>query len=120
MKEDNIQELLKPRIIVENNYPRSPFKHHEIINEPTDEQIQWAKEFTLNFRFLNWWEYRDVKDMPEYLQRNTKDNIIFKAVKHNVDATHGLGFVTSEGKIKSYCNYLPTTETEYLNQNQKP
>lgn len=63
-----VEELMKPRIIVENNYPRSPFKHHEIIECPSEQQIQWAKEFTLNFRFLNWWEYRKPEDMPEYLK----------------------------------------------------
>lgn len=113
------EELLKPRIIVENNYPRSPFKHHEIICEPSLEQIEWAKEFTINFRFLNWWEGRDVKDMPEYLLTN-KDWSAKTCVK--VEAFYGSDkeFVelvkrdSVEGT--QYCTewFEPATEQEYL------
>ena len=134
MNKDNIQELLKPRYKVIADYPEME-RHNIRIGDviTRSESPMYADKtqdgtpvvaidheiFPAVFRRLEWWEDMDVKDMPEYLQRNTKDKIIFKAVKHNVDATHGLGFVTSEGKIKSYCNYLPTTETEYLNQNNQ-
>ncbi len=119
MNKDNIQELLKPRYLVSTPwYPSNNYQSGDIVTP--DKFTGWHPKYSPVIFRLEWWEDRDVKDMPEYLQRNTKDKIIFKAVKHNVDATHGLGFVTSEGKIKSYCNYLPATETEYLNQTNQP
>lgn len=112
-----VEQLLKPRIIVENNYPRSPYKHHEIICDPSDEQIEWAKEFTLNLRFLEWWEKRKEEDMPEYLNINGK---IFKPFDLDKYYTPGRGYIFENKVAFNEGNYiqlkwcLPATEQEYL------
>lgn len=114
---ERVQDLLKPRIIVENNYPRSPFKHHEIICDPSNEQIEWAKEFTQNFRFLSWHEEREVSDMPEYV-KSIEGGYVYKIIWWDMERMFGIvddkGGCSLKGWNDGY-GYLPATYTEYNN-----
>lgn len=105
------EQLLQQRILVQNNYPRSPYKHYEIITDPTIEEFNWAKQFTVNFRMLDWFEFRSVEEMPSYLK------------KPNGEIIHAKDWVKHDDWLWSYhngtescwlLNALPATEKEII------
>lgn len=82
-----MNELLKPRILVMDKYPNSPFKIGDVL-EPFHNPDGWWKEQTAPggflqtmkmvhksdidecpkiFRTLNWHEHRQPEEMPEYV-----------------------------------------------------
>lgn len=73
------KDLLTPRYIVTHPYPNSPFEVGDIITEDTDTNY-WLNQsnqlhypvsfdkFPNIFRALSWWEFREMGDMPDYVQ----------------------------------------------------
>lgn len=128
-KEDSnslsVEQLLMPRYMVIADYPGSKYPVGFII--VLDGSALWVKEhkefhdkYPHLFRAMLWYEGRKVEDMPEYLVRkHAKDKTVFKAEKHFVSAAHGDGFLTTDYTAKSYCNYLPATEAEYISHINK-
>lgn len=108
-------QLLQPRIIVQNNYPRSPYKHYEIIENPSIEQMDWAKVFTLNLRVLHWYEHRELEEMPLY----AKQVYTGQVAKVNWVKKSGYYFAMGiEYPWNSELYVLPATEQEYNEYNQ--
>lgn len=73
-EEQKIAELLKPRYKVIADYPGSPFKVNDVLNERNGEDkfynwIHMMESYPHLFRKISWWEDREEKDMPEYLSR---------------------------------------------------
>lgn len=118
---EKISKLLAPRIKIENNYPNSPFKHYEIIENPSAEQILWAKEFTVNFRFLQWHEERTIEEMPEYVKTR---HGVYKVSRWSFDAGEWVCFFDEE--VEGYKDWtpqqlfaLPCTEQDFINYQSK-
>jgi len=64
------------------------------------------------FKELQWWEERDVKDMPVYLKSKTSHSV-YRAVKYNgldVDVAHQIFSINLTDLLpatqKEYCNYI--------------
>ncbi len=90
------EELLQPRVIVcgapdakdgDSPYPQSPFKVGDILIKENESKyastVSFAKckTWTINrfphiFRRLEWWEKRELSDMPKYVM--AKDGIVWK------------------------------------------
>lgn len=120
------EELLTPRFKVIANYPNSPFKIGDIliqkINKPNTFLVEgrtyndrYPDNYPAIFREMNWWEERDINDMPEYVKKAYKDTFykIEKWHSHNtmcriVDKPYS-GYVQS---------FIPATEEEYNAQNK--
>lgn len=122
------EQLLIPRYKVIAYYPNSKFPIGTILTLDKYSSGKWWHEYTDDepihledgdnrfpaiFKPLEWWERRSIEDLPEYLMRNTADKKVVKAELHNCDATHGLGFLDTDGRTKSYCNYTPATLEDY-------
>ena len=114
-----IDDLLKPRIKVENPYPNSPFTIGEIICEPSWQQTEWAKECPNIFRFLKWWEERLESEMPEYVKEEGGN--IYKVVYYErsemrwMECRNKNSISTWAVNSKVMCFFEPSTEAEYLN-----
>ena len=152
MNKDNIQELLKPRYKVIADYPYCPYEIGELVEFSTSgtsflctrtkEYDDFREDIVDNnnyfaikaldkyphlFRRLEWWEDRDVKDMPEYLKSNINDknwygNVVFEKVDMFYGDNNEYVALVDRDEMMQYCTswYLPATETEYLNQTNQP
>lgn len=127
MNKDNIQELLKPRYLVSTPwYPSNNYQSGDIVTP--DKFTGWHPKYSpVIFRRLEWWEDRDVKDMPEYLKSNINDknwygNVVFEKVDMFYGDNNEYVALVDRDEMMQYCTswYLPTTETEYLNQTNQP
>lgn len=76
-----VENLLKPRWKVIANYPNSPYKIGQILNNdwheydlPANELFSIATiyfeahQYPAIFKKLEWWEERDIEEMPEYVK----------------------------------------------------
>jgi len=90
----SVEELLKPRYKVIADYPWSIYAGNGILNSDGEsfhittikyfdefgelvKSANWVDEKTVMlypalFRKLNWWEDRDIKDLPAYVKRGDK------------------------------------------------
>ena len=117
-----VEELLKPRFKVKNDYPNSPFKINEIILGENHPDIDFT-EYEYLFEPLQWWEFRDAKDMPKFIKElpfmNNKKIRYFEVTEYFMDDPI---FSYFEAKNNGGGNfgtgrYLPVTKAEYeLNQ----
>ncbi len=134
MNKDNIQELLKPRYKVIADYPGNEipigtilFKHNNTYWTDGKQYEFYEPEKTFIeyphlFRRLEWWEDRDVKDMPEYVKCiKTPDNFHFPDRVYRINYLNGIAYsdISIAVVFETNC-YLPATETEYLNQTNQP
>lgn len=94
---------------------------------PDDETVTrymyWMRKFIPYphlFRHLEWWEDRDVKDMPEYVKLKAGSRV-YKLSDANERYDYGFMF---DGKFTehhvAFAQTLPSTETEFLNQTPTP
>ena len=146
------EELLKQRVKVIAPYPNSPYMVGEILTEfffdngnsyfsVNDNEKTYPDRVissgTINecpniFRKMNWWEERELKDMPEYLKQtgmvDGADNPIpdwYLKVKKHFNAGNGEWrddsiniFCIDKcdrtiGTNMSYSGFEPTTREEY-------
>ena len=75
-----MKNLTQPRYLVIADYPNSPFNVGNILTQYTqfNKTSYWVndnlytdrhpEDYPHLFRLLHWWEYRDEKDMPEYVK----------------------------------------------------
>ena len=79
------EQLLQPRYLVIADYPNSIYKVGKLLIEDRDflfyegmnhKNFIKPYDFPHIFRRLEWWECRDIKDMPEYVKG--KDGSIYK------------------------------------------
>lgn len=106
------EELLKPRWEVIATYPDSDFELGSIedrdwakyVNgEDESDGVEWRiSDFPHLFRKLEWWEKRDIKDMPEYLEEISSGMVFKMYGTWNLD----------DSIIKKY---IPATLEEYTN-----
>ena len=128
MNKDNIQELLKPRYKVIADYPGNIWAIGSVLDLNISKQLSsYYDKYPHLFRRLEWWEDRDVKDMPEYLKYNINDknwygNVVFEKVDMFYGDNNEYVALVDRDEMMQYCTswYLPTTETEYLNQTKQP
>lgn len=134
----NKDELLRPRYKVMADFPfneifnvgsiLSFFKttkdgkdeywyHHDV--KHNNFQSTWFDGFPHLFKPLQWWEDRDINDMPEYLKDNG-DAEIFK-VREWVDNSMGVIWLNKNKKMNhtgfhqaNAEHFTPATEAEYL------
>lgn len=76
-------ELLQDRYEVLSPWPpNNLFKAGDIV-EPEQFTGWHPKDYPVLFRRVNWWEYRAVEDMPEYVITNYIDEFKGKGVLQN-------------------------------------
>ena len=134
MNKDNIQELLKPRYKVIADYPNNkmpidailiPNRLDGTVNndwvspDPNDRKFIYAdvSKYPHLFRRLEWWEDRDVKDMPEYVKRIMGTN---KGKVYKIADPSQNGRIWHEEREIEYGYFLryaglfePATETQF-------
>lgn len=105
------EELLRPRVIIENKWPNCPYVVGDILTQDGDyywvvnDIISWyskipkqdVEPYPYLMRPLKWWEERKPEDMPPYVKGISNGAVI------KVEKVH---FSTN--------TYLPATEAEYL------
>lgn len=69
-----------------------------------------VEKATANFKPLKWWQYRDSKDLPEYMKYVGCEAIVTKCSLHQV---LGVGFNNEHGVWIEYDHVLPATREEY-------
>ena len=79
-----MKDLTQPRYLVIADYPNSPFNVGNILTQYTqfNKTSYWVndnlytdrhpEDYPHLFRLLHWWEYRDEKEMPEYVKHQDK------------------------------------------------
>lgn len=115
--------LLTPRYMVEADYPNSPYEVGQIIDfsEPaefksgnvigTDLPETFYNKYDNIFTPLNWFENRDIKDLPRYLRR--KDSVIHVEQYYKNDK--GVSVLATHSSARYPIEwYTPATEAEYL------
>lgn len=131
------EELLKPRIMVFEDYPNNPYPLNETViisNEEldffikSDDVFYYRSKFPKNIKILQWWEERDINsDLPKYLKiifRGRVDEVC--EVEQYLNTSHLniktiTGFI---GKREGFSNcslnsWEIATEEEYLNYKNK-
>lgn len=136
--DERVQELLKPRVKMTNDYPfNKHFKVGDILTffAAKDEQgeywyyhhpathqnfsIDFFKGFPLLFTELKWWEEREASEMPEYVKNTVMDTVAQVSVweKHGND----WNYKTKTGTwfmLNNRIPLMPSTEADYLTQNK--
>lgn len=149
MSIDNIQELMKPRYKAIDGYPCSPYSIGDMVEFSTsgtsflctrtqqyddfrEDIVDVDNYFTIDaldkypnlFRRLEWWEYRDVKDMPEYVKQimGTNKSEVYKIAypSQNGRICHEEREIEHGYFLRHAGFFEPATETEYLNQTTTP
>ena len=89
-----MKDLTQPRYLVIADYPNSHYEIGQIIELSVPKDASGWDMVTLAnneeimpkyphlFRLLHWWEYRDEKEMPEYLKG--KDGTVYKVHSYNI------------------------------------
>lgn len=137
-----IEELLIPRWKVIAEYPNSIFDVGNIlVNNSTQneyEYISWKdygkdvyypNDYPTIFKKLEWWEDRNIKDLPEYVKKIDTEAVykVFWNRYKNPPKCIGIWFnrkgidVCFNGQDQDFSLltiYEPATEQEYLNQNK--
>ena len=111
------EQLMQPRYEVIADYPNSIIPKGNIVDDLLLFKIEFEKYPHL-FRKLEWWEKRDVKDMPEYVKCiKTPDQKHFPDMIYKVRyRAFEWGFDENEIPVFLETNcYIPSTETEFLN-----
>lgn len=134
------EELLKPRWKVIADYPKSTFNIEDILinNSEQDEReyISWEHDgkdvyypddYPTIFKRLNWWEERDIEDLPKYIKKIDTEavyKVLWNRYKYPPKCV-GIWFnregidVCFDGQDQDFSLlniYKPATEQEYLNQ----
>lgn len=119
------EELLKRRLIFENDYPESIYSVGETLTLYKDGVFvgdvsgEWlnesdAKKFPYLFREIPWWEDRKEKDMPEYVRISQplwKTQGVFKVVKYELP----FAFVDNPIARHHIENFIPATFIDFEN-----
>ena len=122
------EQLLIPRVVVENLWPGCDFEVGEILLcQPDGDYIsvngfymlpkEEVEPFPYLMRPLAWWQERDEKDMPQYLKYQSNPYPeIFPVFKHKGWMKEaGVWFYKLEGRwVKLGNDFTPATEAEYI------
>lgn len=82
------EQLMKPRYKVISNYPNSIHTIEDIIENKDGDIVDVIAYYNCSyypniFQKLEWWEQRNVEDMPEYVRWNPK-SIPLDAIENEV------------------------------------
>lgn len=115
------EQLLKPRYKVIGDYPNSPYKiGHVILSthcSPLDHYGDYLEKHPHLFKKLEWWEERNVEDMPIYLKGEYDECFTYHKIEKwnsklfaytDFDSFQGLDITFDDVK------YTPITEQEYI------
>jgi len=125
-----VEELLKPRRKVIADYFHCPYDLGENLEMVTDSRFVVTKHCdtqtlahidTLNkmphlFRKLEWWEEREVEDMPDYVKSTLNNDHTYKVKFFKED--HCITISPSSRKL-SLKFTIPATEQEYIDYIEK-
>ena len=106
-------DLMKPRYLVIADYPNDIYKTGFIIEGDNLRYMTNMEKYPHLFRPLSWWEFREEKDMPEYVK--VHGNEIHKVRKWNIFRGHAIAN-TLDGTTQYDFNAsesIPSTATEY-------
>lgn len=131
----SVEELLKKRVKLIEPYPGCTFdigvifiqinnksSFYEPINSSVTDLVRYPDKYPVNFKVLEWWEDRDIEDMPEYVK-----TIEDKSINYLVYQINGYNFkedtiLITNAKGEKNCplslkyfikNTLPATLEEY-------
>lgn len=108
-------ELLAPRYKVIADYPGSPFKINEVI-PPELILGNGLDRFPVIFKKLEWWQERDVSQMPRYLKdKDGKIGMFEQTYDGNLRGSVMVTFENGDATVRNINDFAPATETEYLN-----
>jgi len=119
-----VDELLKPRYVLENEYPECPFNNGDILTQrgqsnafgiednPYGILQEDLDKFPYLFRKLEWWQERSESEMPEYV-KNIETGEIGKVFRWRNDCNEV--FVGFKDNCCATKFYIPSTELDYLN-----
>lgn len=140
MKQEAVNELLKPRYEVIAESPNNPERIGDIFHQIYDDgifhlinrehqsvgyHVMVLDNYPHLFRKLEWWEHRKPEEMPEYLKsvEISPDPHYVKVTKHYSSFFEGQYQASKVFKPyweSPYNLYIPATELEYTNYiNQK-
>lgn len=110
---------MQPRVIAIANDTSGDFEEGNIIEQSDDGiyRIETAEgnksfepaKFPHLFRKLNWWEYRDEVDMPEYVKTRGGNSV--RKVYH-FDTNYNK-VIFEGGRIRPLNKWLPSNKNEY-------
>lgn len=105
-----MKDLMKPRCKVIADYPDSRNEVGQIICDVTTYMEAFYNKYPAIFRRLEWWEHRDVSDMPRYLKHSVGGFVLMVSEYTMLNGKvlfkgHRVGQPTSW--------YIPATEQEY-------
>lgn len=115
------EELLKPRFKLIADYPGNTQEIGNVTVEVST--ANYFRKYPANFRELQWWEDREIEDMPEYVKFKSDSNT-GKVLDAIINSTGGIAIQTDcisqpdNRPIINYCPigwFLPASESEYLN-----
>jgi len=106
------KELLQPRFEVIELYPKCPYNKgriltliknsdffYECVDAPSSEKINSPELYPHLFKKLNWWEKRDIEDMPKKLKSlaySDEDNFniekeeVYEISEWNMESMYGI------------------------------
>lgn len=121
-----IEELLKPRYKVIADYPNSRFKLDEILtqwigNNYSGEDkyfvISNVEKFPHIFSKLQWWEDREIEDLPQYLKEDLGGKVYYYKVEkysYNKHKELKVGFMVDGYYDDEFLEFFqPATQEEY-------
>jgi hypothetical protein len=108
-------DLSQPRVMLIAFYPGSMNPEGHIIHCKTPKHrtytqpLEWYKKYPKIFRELQYWEFREVTEMPEYLKHG---NLIFKVelAEYNIEKAY-CRLPSGNALWLEYCQ--PSTKEEY-------
>lgn len=129
------EELLLPRLITIAEDTSGNLKVGEIFGFDDEFGIHWTSKnaftpeeitrFPHLFRKLDWWEHRNIEDMPEYVREDSGNGYLYKVEKYTITEDGSMKMLLENG-YNYYCNknvmwfFQPATEQEYIEYiNQK-
>jgi hypothetical protein len=121
--------LTQPRYLVIADYPNSPFNVGNILTQYTqfNKTTYWVndnlytdrhpEDYPHLFRLLHWWEYRNEKEMPEYVRFESLLGIEKPSYEHIVawDMNNENGFIAINKDVRKFHHnaITPATLNEY-------
>lgn len=117
MTQEQVDELLQPRYKVIAAYPGISYEIGKILQcaESEHGDVNYYKQYPHLFKRLEWWEDREVSEMPEYL-KDTSDGIVYK-VEYRERGTNNIEYRIGISWISLHfgTHVKPATEQDYLN-----
>jgi len=121
-----MNDLLTPRVILIYWYPGSPFNVGEVLtlsgkayrNQFGSVSVDDVKKAQAIFLELEWYEERDINEMPFYLKG---DDGVFQVLEHfkGADKSKVKCFNGTYDTREHYRNLVPATYDDYKNHLEK-